>query len=195
MLRYAARLERLSLKMNLGNLRIPTTYYVFAHKSFTELFNTPLPCLVTLRSLNLELDIQGGPSHQSLPPFRSLFDNMLEDVEIGMELMDCQNWAVVVRDWLLLATVFTKTAFHCLKIVTVSTFIDVDDEDIAAEMAKIPFGRLKLHYDFPPTPHHNDESLQIECKKSVLIAIIMHVPLELTMLYVIFWQKKMTSGH
>ena len=97
-----------------------------------------------------------------------------------MELMDCQNWAVVVRDWLLLATVFTKAAFHCLKTVTVSAFIDVDDEDIAAEMAKIPFGRLKLHDDFSPTLHHNDESLQIECKKSILITIIMRVPLELT---------------
>jgi len=47
------------------------------NESFTELFNTPLPCLITLRSINLELEIQGGLSHQSLPSFRGLFDSML----------------------------------------------------------------------------------------------------------------------
>ena len=151
---------------------------VTAGVPLTGLFKSPLLCFTTLRYINLELHVRCGSPAQSLLPFRGLFDelrrfpssNVLEDVDIILRVTDRETWTVNVDEWLLLATVFSKESFPRLKTVNARTSIaqgeDWTAHDVAAEIKRLPFGSLELHYDFLFTLNYDGDLVHIECKKS-----------------------------
>ena len=185
-LHSAARLEQLSLRFYLGEaspskltglslLMVATG----PSGSIFGLFDSPLPCITTLRYVSLDLTFVWRPHSQSTPLFRGLFDelrrfpvhNVLENVDISVGLRDYRGWDVVGDDWLLFATIFTKESFPCLRNVRARTVIGKKgtwSADVVADISNAPFGDLVLHFDFVLTLlDYDDEFLRIECKKTV----------------------------
>jgi len=92
-------------------------------------------------------------------------------VDITVRVIDRETWMVNVDEWLLLATVFSKESFPRLKTVNARTSIaqggDWTAHDVAAEIKRLPFGSLELHYDFMFTLIYDGDLVCIERKNQI----------------------------